>query len=357
MKISELNSIMKFIVTSFNKNKVINNFQNFVNVINQLLRNRQQQEVGSHKDKLYESLRNINVDSLPYGQKRILEIFGGDKYIGEKAINAIDSILRDDKFDPVGVTDKITKYFNETNEFFETAQQLVSKLAPFKEVEEILLPKGQAVVQIIFEHASSVESITDLNKWVDQWFKIIRAFGLLTDFRADDAKLIYVQKTSPLVMEIASSFALVLALGKASSMVLDKIEQYLRIKKTIEEVKHLKLKNTKIAKDLEKEAENYKDYSAEEIAKKIIEQINKEKKDDGETSTALKLAIVGIYNFVDKGGKLDYFMPEPESESKEEQSEESKETKELEVVYNRIRKLERDVERMRFLTYDDGKTG
>ena len=119
----------------------------------------------------------------------------------------------------------------------------------------------------------------------------------------ESARVVFVQKSSPMILDIATVTAVAMAIGKAAEFVLSRIEQYLRIQKQVAEIKKLNLENDEIEAGLSSEANKYAERSAEEITEKIVADVKV--KIDGEVRNNLQLGINNLFIFIDQGGRVD----------------------------------------------------
>ena len=117
-------------------------------------------------------------------------------------------------------------------------------------------------------------------------------------------------------------------------------EKVLDILNKAAELKGLKLKNTKLAKELEEEAENEKKDGIEKITNDIAEKLSINHNGEGDKIKALDTAVKNLVNFIEKGGVVDFVVPE------EKELEEGGEDQhnDLRVAFNEIRGLEKKIE-------------
>jgi len=267
MKISDLKSAMQFVVENFKKQNIIQLFQQFNQVINQALMQRQNISVSPQKDKLYEALRKINVDYLSYPERKIIEAYNGFKYLGDGLIKEIETILRDEKFDPVGVANKITSLFNETNKFFNIAQNLVNNLYPFKTKPEFEIEKDEGVLQLRFKDQTDIENIVRLKDEIETWLKIVRGFTLLYNVPPEEVKILYLDKFNPTIMDFISPLPIILSLGLAVNQILNTIEKFLKLKRMVLEIERMKIENETLKSELNKEIKNLKKHLLRKLLK------------------------------------------------------------------------------------------
>ena len=104
-----------------------------------------------------------------------------------------------------------------------------------------------------------------------------------------------------------------------------------------EDLRGMKLKNDKIAAELEKAAETEKTEGIAEITKDAAKTLKLTKAKNGEELVALERSVQGLLSFVEDGGEVDFVMPE---ENVEEGEEPSPELLELRSSFEEIRQLE-----------------
>ena len=114
-------------------------------------------------------------------------------------------------------------------------------------------------------------------------------------------------------------------------------EKVLDLRMKAEDLRGMKLKNDKIAAELEKAAETEKTEGIAEITKDAAKTLKLTKAKNGEELVALERSVQGLLSFVEDGGEVDFVMPE---ENVEEGEEPSPELLELRSSFEEIRQLE-----------------
>lgn len=344
MKVEDLKSLSSKIVAHAQKQKTEHYFQQFFDLLQQnLRRDRQQQPVFQQKDQLFASLRSFDQMSLTYSEKNLFQVLSYGSIIGSKAVAALDDILHDEQFDPAGVLKKIEEKLNGFKQFLQLNQTLQSALQRVPTLKEIALNKGEALLEITFTEKAAVDNIVDFEEWIDCWTKIIRAFSQLVGERPESSRIIFVQKSSPLIIDVATACGLVMVLGKAVDSVLNSVEKYLRIKMLVEDIRKIKLENTKAEKALLDEAEAFSEKTSQEIARTLTAGVKP--KASGDIVNAVSLAVKNLFGFVDKGGRVD--CPSASDD---------KQADDIEDIFQKVRELQQSVDRMRLLPAPCGET-
>lgn len=333
MKVEDLKSLSSKIVAHAQQQKTEHYFRQFFDILKQTLGGNRREPVSQQRDQLFASLRSFDQMSQTYSEKNLFHVLLYDTIVGSKAVAVIDGILHDTQFDPAGVVQNIEIKFNEFKQFIERNQTLQSALQRVPTLKETALREGEALLEITFTDKAAVDNIVDFDEWIDCWTKIIRAFSQLVGEKPESSRIIFVQKSSPLIIDLATAYALVLALGKTVDMVLNSVERYLRIRKLIEETRKLKLDNKKIEKELIGEAEAFSEKSSQDIALKLTVDIKP--KPSGEVVNGVSLAIKNLFVFVDKGGRVD--CTSTTDDKKDDMAD----------VFKKVRELQKSVDQLR----------
>jgi len=334
MKVDDLKTLSDKLLEMTKKTQIESQYQQFNHVLMNSLRNNREQSVSQQKDQLFDSLRSFDKLPLTYSESNLFSVLGYGDFVGDSAVNEIEAILYDQNFDPQGVIQKIEAKQTAFKEFVSSIRNLQNALQRVPTFKDVSLSEGEALLEITFSDKAAVDNIVDFEVWIDSWTKIIRAFSQLVGEKPENSRIVFVQKSSPMIIDVATACSLVLMLGKAVDSVLAKVERYLNIRKQVEEIKKLKLDNKKIEKELEAEADKFSDKSAQQISEDLISGFKK--KPDGEVINGLSLSICKLFVFIDKGGRVDC----PSSTNKDDG---------LTDIFKEVRQLQRDVDKLRLL--------
>jgi hypothetical protein len=336
MKVDDLKTLAGKLVEHIQKSKIEQLYQQFVQILANSLRNprQQPQPVSKQKDDLFNALRSFDRLSLTYSETNLFDVLEYAEYVGDSAVRDLDAILHDENFDPQGVVQKIDAKQKACQQFIERNRNLQTALQRVPTLKDVALQKGEALLEITFMDKAAVDNIIDFEGWIDSWTKIIRAFSQLVGERPESSRIVFVQKSSPLIVDVATACSLVIMVGKAVDSVLARVERYLSIRKQVEEIKKLKLENKEIEKQLEAEADEFSDKSAQEITGELTAGIKP--KPAGDVINGISLGIRNLFVFIDKGGRVDC----PSSADAEEG---------LEDIFKEVRQLQSAVDKLRLL--------
>lgn len=171
--------------------------------------------------------------------------------------------------------------------------------------EELAWTEGLVIKLDTYNHTKSIEKLSII---LNQWYKILRAFGRVNGENESDYQ-IHNLKIGSLIITVTTVAGVVITLGKAINYVLDAVKKSYEIKKHAVELKKLQSENIKdVTKALEEAAKINAEKESEKIANQLILNINYTADDKNEVATSLKKAISFLFKFYDEGGETKLLM-------------------------------------------------
>lgn len=352
MTISELMRTVEFVKKFVIDAQIPKRFQDLIQVLQQNAQARQPrpgqsmqpQPITQQKNQLLDAIRAIRVSNLSLNERQLLATYIDLNLLGDAGANRITLIFAEHNLDPMGAI----QAFNEMNQKYSglisAANNTINVLKPFAAAKtDSEIEEGQAVIQIAFKNKASIRNVSEWREHTDDWWQIIRSFGLLTGSTPDQAKVLSFEQGS-LIVEVCAALVLVKAIGLAADQILTVITRALTLKKTIVEIKQLDLTNKQIENDLEKEASAFEENKIKEIARQVIAEINNEKAKDGEIANATEMAIKRLFEFLDHGGTVDCRLTISQETPENGGS--------LRTLYDGIRRLETQIDELKLLTHN-----
>jgi len=310
--------------------------QKYQQLIQKLTENSQpsrpKQPFEAQKDNLIETLKSIKLAVLNEEQKNFLAKLNILDTLGENAIEKIENILFKNSLDIATAIKYITDMRTRLNQGMDKLTSIRTGLEGNVDVEDIIVDK--VVMRIHFDHEASINNVTDFKKWSTIWYDISRGITMLHGETPEDIQVVGANKGS-IIIELASTYAITKTISEIILKVLQVVEKVYDIRLKAEEVRAMKLNNKKIAMELEKEATDIK---KKEIEKVLEELLSKHTHTDGEVNTTLTKSITKLLDFIDKGGEVDFTIPDNEDEEEDEEVTKMKES--LEIKFQEIRQIE-----------------
>ena len=339
MNVSELFNLTQWITREIGGAQIPHKYQVLQKILQQNLQtNLQKLPFETQKDDLIKTLKSVPLDQLTREQIAFLDSLGIANTVGEEGSDQIEDILYKNVIDVATSVKKLQQIHQKLSEGISKSNQIKAGLTGCV-LEEEYEAENEILMRVSFTGHALMENVTDFKSWGNIWFDIGRGIAMAHDLSPDDIKIVGATKGS-IIMELAvvasvatTTSGIILAALKVAEKVLD-------ILNMAEELKSKKLKNTKLAEDLQKEAENEKNDGIKEITNNITEKLGIKNNGKGDKIKALNTAVKNLVNFIEKGGVIDFVVPEEEEieEGEEDQHED------LRVAFNEIRKLEKKIE-------------
>ncbi|MFZ3116282.1 MAG: hypothetical protein WA121_11900 [Syntrophales bacterium] len=337
MNVSELLNLTTWIDEKVVKAQIVKKYEALHSILQQNSQpNQQKQPFESQKDELITILGGVNLDGLTKDQLNFLNNLGIGNAVGEAGIGLVEDVLFKNVIDVATSAQKVEEIIKRINEGIEKSNQIKAGIENCTE-EEAYEAEDEVLMRIAFTGKASMSSVTDFKSWGNIWYDIFRGIAMLHNLSPENVKIIGATQGS-IVLELAVIIDIATTASGIILAALRVTEKVLDIRMKAEEIRELKLKNIKLAKDLEKEAENEKRIGIDEITVRLVNKFSLDQNNQGDKVTALDKAINNLVDFVEMGGEVDFVMSDgKKSDDKENQ----KEKHELRIVFQEIRNLER----------------
>lgn len=344
MRVSELKNAMQFALAAVKDRNTVTALDALIGVIRQNAKvqpGQQQKPITEQKKAALMAIEGVSLSGLTINERDILSTLIKPERFGQTGVAHINEIFAEHNLDPMGAVNALDGIKKEFSTLVESAERTLGVLQPLAtEDMDKDIEKGRAAIQITFKQKVAVENITNLKDQTEEWWHVVRGVSLLTNTAVEDNRILTVQKASPLIVELSSVYVAVRVVGLIVDKVLTAVDRYLDLKKKVEEVRHLNLQNKQIERDLDKEAENFRETIVEDIKTKVIEEIAPDKKTNGEIQKAMEITVKNVFAFLDKGGTVDCRVADDNG---------TPDAKQIQAMYERIRLLESKLEGVRLL--------
>lgn len=313
MNLEELYELTLWVDKNIREPNLVSKYKTLYNAVNRNVQpNQQQQPFENEKNSLFEQLDGIKTDSLNNEQIDFLvstEIF---ELIGSEGRKYLEDILYINVLDIATVASKINERNSKLAQCLARFQHIKEGLSGIIDISET--KSDDVLLKVHFAGKTDIENVVDFKKWATAWFDIGRGIAMLEGKAPEDIRVVGARKGT-IIIELAviagiatSISAIILAVLKVADKVLD-------IKKKAEEIKGLKLSNSKIQKELEKEAENEKVIGIDKITNDLLSRSND--KGNGELKTIIEKAVKNLVDFIENGGEVDCTIPVDDENSKD----------------------------------------
>lgn len=347
MYIQELYALSLWVQEEVVTKQILQKYQQLVQKLTENSQpNRQKQPFDIQKNTLIKALEEMNIATLNEEQQLFLNKLNIFNILGTIAIEELENILYKNALDIATATQEINRKYTLLNQGIAKINQIREGLTGLVEVEEHIIDK--AIIRVHFDNEAAIDNITDFKKWSVTWYDIGRGITMVHRASPEDISVIGANKGS-IVIELATAYAITKTLSDIILKVLKVVEKVYDIRKKAEEIRSMKLSNDKISNELEKEANNIKKTDIEAIVDSISET---ESLSDGEVKTNLSKAITKLLDFVDKGGEIDFTLPDDADDEEPEDKEKGNLKQLLKTKFQEIRLLEDKLKQVEHIKQD-----
>ncbi len=335
MNVSELYALTYWIDEEIRQTEVVNRYQQLQSVIQRHTQpNQQKASFEQEKENLFSVLKDVALEKLSKDQITFLEHLGIAEAVGSEGISSVEDLLFRNVIDVANTAQKLANRIQKINEGLTKSHKIQEGLegcVSYEEYEE----SDEVLMRVSFTKRAAISNISDLKTWGGIWYEIGRGIAMAHDSSPEDVRVIGATKGSIIIeLAVAASVA-----GTASTIILSALkvaDKVLDIRKKAEEIRGMKLKNDKLALDLEKEAENEKESGIKDISKVVIKKCSLNAKQEGDKITALENSVKKLVSFIEDGGEVDFVIPEDEESEEGEISR----NEDLRLAFQEIRQLE-----------------
>ena len=338
MNVSELIQLVGWFDKEISQKNVIPKYSELINLLSLNAQpNQPKQPFEAQKNELIDLLKNVTLDTLTNEQTRYLSRLGLIAVVGIEGATQIENILFRNSLDIATATIKISAMQQIVSAMHQRLTQLNTGLDGF--VEQSDQAHQGILMRIEFKGDASLNNVVDFRDWANAWHEIGRGIAMANKQAPEDIQIVGASKGS-IILDLVVALAIAKTTSKIVLEALNVADRVYEIRKKAEELRTLKLKNDKLASELENEAETAKDEGAVQIVNKLVDELLIKRTDDGEVVKALEKSVTQLVKFVTQGGVVDVVLPpEPVSDSTE-LSQETLGRNELRLAFKEIRKLE-----------------
>ena len=336
MNVSELFALSNWVIREIVNKQIPQKYQALQAILQHNASPNQKQPFESQKNDLVSSLNGISLDQLSRDQIEFLDKLGIGQTIGAEGVGVIEDILFKNALDVATAAQKLAQQLQQISNGINRASQLLTGLNGLV-VEEEYEAKDEVLIRVCFAGGASIKNVVDFKTCGNAWHDIGRGIAMAHGAAPEDVKIVGATKGS-IIIELAVAYSI----AKTTSLILLEAlkvaEKVIDLKQKAEELRGMKLKNDKLAHDVEKEAEAEKKAGIDDIANQAAIKLGIKAKEDGDKVKGLESAVKNLVNFIENGGSLDFVIPDEIADDQGEEGNNNKE--ELRVAFQQIRQLE-----------------
>lgn len=302
------------------------------------------QPFAAEKDDLEVALRAINLATLTDDQQDFLERVELAPYIAERGVNYIeDTLVRN----PVDLA-TAAQAMDQARAKVEAATERVESLRDGLDglVSEVPPPRLDMVtVRAKFDRGTAIRNVVELRREVDRWNLIGIGVTAAHDLPPEEFQVIGAGVGS-LVFIFAAAAAIATSIATIMKQGLSVTSEVFGVLKTVEQWRQSKVVTAASIESLQRDAAALRESGTERILSEIATELSLSRQQNAERVQKLERAVRELMDFVDKGGRVDFVLPEPPKEADGETEEQRAERAKLAESLDALRATVEDVRRL-----------
>ncbi len=349
MNIVELYTLAKWVVRELIESELLDKYSNLQAI---LQHNANQANVAFEEPKndLIETIKKVDLTTLTKDQVSFLDQIGILQAIGRKSEEQIEDILFRHRLDIITVVEKFQIIIDNLNNGIGKMNFLREGLEGCiqDDIEEY---GDDIIIRVSFLDDASISDVAKFKDWGAKWHSIGRGIAIAHNKAPEDIKIVGASKGS-VILDFVTNPEIAITLGSIIWSALVVSEKVLDIKKKASAIKHINLKNDALKQaltHLKKAAAIEKKSGIKDILDTHVKKLNLKKDGAGDKVTTLEQSITDLVNFIEKGGEIDFVIPEQDDPDSDEGSppedkfaEIRESAKEIRILDNKLKLIEHE---------------
>lgn len=344
MQIEELIDLTNWIERSLKEKQLPELYEALHKVLKQNTQpNQRQQPFETQRDQLLQALNTTPTTELSHGQIEVLKSLDIWDNIGRTGAEGLEDTLYRNALDIATAAKDVNSTLQKLKKALDWSNQVNDLLNQITDADDVLEDEGFALMRVHFSGNAQISNLSHFKEWGKVWYDIGRGIAMANHTAPEDIRIVGASKGS-VILTLIGTYVVVRTVSLIILELLKVSEKYFQVKRMAEEAREKKLKNDRIVKLLEEEADSLREDGISEIVEKVKESCNLETKKNGEEIEAIKRSIEKLSVFIDQGGDVDIVMPEDSQDDEDESDKKSQDEKEkIRDMLKEIRALESTV--------------
>lgn len=348
MNLAELWGLTEWLEREIKAAGIVQKYEALRDVTRQNASGQAQESIEEQRNALVLGLRAVPIDVLSLEQLEFLDRLNIGLFVGERAVAWIEDVTYKSAVDQAHIAAEMERAITTVNEGLRrsdaTRDGLVGLLPPAPEPTEDL-----AILRVKFAGKTEIRNVVELKRWTNRWHIIGRGLTVAVDGTPEDFRVLGASTGSLIVdfgvqLKLAGGFVALITAG------LVVVEKIWGIRKHAQELRHGKLVEEKLTRELDQAAKDAEDAAAAEITLELTAKFRlSADHGDGDKINNLAKAVQEFIAFQRQGGVADLVLPEPPAEPEEGAEPEGdaiKELRALHVSQREVRRLEEQVKQL-----------
>jgi hypothetical protein len=267
----------------------------------------QKQPVREQLSDLITTLENLPVEALTNEELTKLSDLGVLQYLSKEGAKFVRNTVTSGDFDPASAAADITlavETLTQRKQQFTGLFKSLTGLEFEKDFDEEL--SNQTAIRVRFQGDASISDVALLKKWSADWYDIMRGVAMSVGERPEQVKVVGAANGS-IVLVLAGAASVTLVLAVIAKNIEKIVYEVLKITNAIEDLRHKKILNREIEKQLINQQKKIQDDGVVSTVAAVNEALPELM--TKEIEAVLTKSVQKYVTFTDKGGDVDFIEP------------------------------------------------
>lgn len=323
-------------------------YQALINPIQHNATQSQKVAVEEPLNDLIKYLRRMDFEVLSIEQIKLLDKLGISEYIGHEGADLVDSSVRTANYDPNTAATQLNEAYGKLSNvrsYLESFLQSLSHL-DLRDQED---DSDFITIRVSFQNDASITNVSQWKKSSADWYDIIRGIAIINNEAPEATKVISATKGS-IILTLAATAGVTALLAKIAKDIATTAKEILEVEHLREDLKQKKMLTKVMADELDRLAKEKKDNTVKEIVGEFERVMAS---GAGDKLAALTKSVEKLLAFSERGGTVDFVMPENDDEDEGEDEAQAAAPASLTAAKKAIRDYQEVREQVKLLSHHD----
>ncbi|HUD30316.1 MAG TPA: hypothetical protein VMQ93_15715 [Novosphingobium sp.] len=262
---------------------------------------------------LIKYLRRMDFESLSIEQIKLLDKLGVSTYLGHEGAHVVDSIVRTGNYDPNTASTQLNEAYGKLSNartYLDSFLQSLNNL----ELRDQEDGSDFITIRVSFQNEASITNVSQWKRSSADWYDIIRGIAMINSEAPEATKVIGATKGS-IILILAATAGVTALLAKIAKDITTTAKDILEVENSREDLKQKKMLTKVMADELDRLAKEKKENTVAEIVGEFKHLVAG---GAGDKLAALTKSVEKLLAFNEKGGTVDFVMPENFDEDEDE---------------------------------------
>lgn len=262
---------------------------------------------------LIKYLRRMDFDVLSIEQLKLLDKLGVSAYMGHEGADLVDSIVRTANYDPSTASTQLNEAYGKlgnVRSYLDSFLQSLNHL-DLRDQED---DSDFITIRVSFQNEASITNVSQWKKSSADWYDIIRGVAMVNNEAPEATKVISATKGS-IILTLAATAGVTALLAKIAKDITNTAKAILEVEHLRQDLIQKKMLTNVMAEELDRLAKEKKENTVQEIVGEFKHMMAG---GAGDKLAALTKSVEKLLAFNEKGGTVDFVMPDNDDEDDDE---------------------------------------